>query len=862
MRRKIIPAALAALALLYFSYLWQHRGIPFKALRHAFPADDILLRRDISVKALSGAAQTGKAPLLNCNVVHIKFLDWPVFAEDEKVLPLQARDLTGPWGWCLVELREQRLHSGERKRASLAEPIVDGDGLKILRAGDMDLVLFVYESRDDYAEGLEYLLSAGKGKPLSGAAIPARRSPPRLSKASGAFFTAASVLLIFCCMVAAHAAARRAGVRCAGLFGIEFGIWLFTFLVITVFMALGAGHVLGFDGGLLRRETAAWVFAIIALAGLVVMRRAAGIFLASWASGITKLFHRRLRLGTWLAAGLLALLLGTGLSKVIRYTPHTYDVMAYHLTPVAEWRHQGLMPVTIPYDANPHFSNVNRAFLGASLMNLWAFWLCGNIVLIELPAVIFTVALAAAVVRFLRTLRVTPTLALFFAAVVLSTPAVMVHMDNCKNYTAYIYPWVSLILLLAGNLRGLRPTALAFGVFPFAVAWSCKIVSTFVLPLTFGIFIMFVLFSTRGARRKRSLAAAGLLLAASLLAAGAASWFWIFRNYANDGVYFYRLKGRERFAVTVGGRHGDIDHMPFKGRFEGLPFSKNVRIFAGNVSAYWSRIQDPPVRGDTYEVDGKYASNFGLVYFSAGQVFLLVYLALILPRKILKPRRRALAFVTVVAFVALALHWGVYYNPYSYRSHIFFPLLVLPVALYSARIVLGRKVAHVVYALLAVAVGFHWWTTLFDAARTTDLRRLQTENLPPVEREMSLYWHNMTPRDGMFAFGDDVTIACLTPTKMSTFFFPLYDTRLRRKIIWVPDETAANGERFERFLRTHAVDVVYCDNGEIPHPAGLVLIPDTRYFFWVMNRRGRDGRDDADDNRALLQRREVRARDL
>lgn len=843
MRRKIIPVALAALAFLYCSYTWQHRWIPFKALRHAFPADNLLLSRELSVKplvGLSGGDREGTT-FLERNVVYMKFLDWPVFAQGEKVLPVQATDLAERWGPCMVEVTERHLHSGERKQISLVEAILDENGLKILRAPNMGLVLFIYGSRDDYARGLEYLLAAGGGQ-VSSAGTPAvaRQSPPVLSKGSSILFAAASILLVLFCIAAAYGAAQRGGVRHAGLFAVEFGVWFFTFLVITVFMSLGGAHVVGLGRGLLRREVATWVFAVIGVGGLGICRRSAAALLRASAGEIRRLMYsRRRRSAEILAAFLLALLLLTGLYKIVNYTPHTYDVMAYHLAPVATWHHEGFMPATIPYDANPHFNNVNSAFLGASLMNLWAFWLCGNIVLIQLPAILFTVALASAVLRFLRHLRIRPPLALFLTAAVLSIPAVLVHMDTCKNYTAYVYPWVSLIFLFAENLQAPRPGALAFGIFPFAVAWSCKIVSTFVLPVTFGIFLLFLLFSGRRSLTKRRLAGAGLLLVGCLLAAGAASWFWIFRNYANDGVYFYRLKGREQFAVTVGGRHSDVDHMPFKDRFGGLPFSKNIRIFAGNVCTYWARIQDPPVRGDTYEVDGKYASNFGLIYFSVGQVFLVLYLVAILPRKPWKRRRTALAFITLVAAVALGLHWGVYYNPYSYRSHIFFPLLVLPVAFYSARLILKQRVRCVLYALVGAAIAFHWCATLFDAARTTDWRRLQTENLPLAEREMSLYWHNMDLRDGMFAFGDDVTMACLTPTKMQTFFFPLYDTRLRRKIVWMPDETASDRGRFEQFLDFHAVDVVYSDNGEVAYPEGLVLIPDTRYFYWVVKQRPR-----------------------
>ena len=843
MRRKIIPIAFAALVFLYCSYAWQHRWIPFKALRHAFPAENLLLSRDLSVKPLvppSGGDRAG-ATFLERNVVYMKFLDWPVFAQGEKVLPVQAADLAEHWGPCIVEVTERHLHSGERKRISLVEAILDEGGLKILRAPDMALVLFIYGSKDDYARGLEYLLAGGGGQvPSTGSPVVARQSPPVLSKGSSILFAAASVLLVFFCIAAAYAAAQRGGVRHAGLFAVEFGIWLFTFLVIAVFMSLGGAHVVGLGKGLLRREVATWVFAGMGVGGLVVFRRAAAVLLRAVAGEVGRLtYSRRRRRAEIMAASLLALLLVTGLYKIVSYTPHTYDVMAYHLHPVAEWHHEGFMPVTIPYDGNPHFNNVNRAFLGASLMNLWAFWLCANIVLIELPAILFTVALASAILRFLRHLRIRPAPALFLTAAVLSIPAVLLHMDTCKNYTAYIYPWVSLIFLFAENIRAPGRGALAFGVFPFAVAWSCKIVSTFVLPVTFGVFLLFLFLTGKRAPTKRHLAAAGLLLVGCLLAAGAASWFWIFRNYANDGVYFYRLKGREQFAVTVGGRHGDVDHMPFEDRFGGLPFSNNIRIFAGNVCAYRSRIQDPPVRGDTYEVDGKYASNFGLIYFSVGQVFLVLYLVMIFPRKPRKPRRMALAFITIVAAVALGLHWGVYYNPYSYRSHLFFPLLVLPVALYSARLILKRRLRCVLHALVGAAIAFHFCATLFDAARTTDARRLQTENLPLAERQMSLYWHNMDLRDGMFAFGDDVTMACLTPTKMQTFFFPLYDTRFRRKMVWMPDEAASDRGRFKQFLDFHAVDVVYSDNGEVAYPEELVLIPDTRYFYWVAKQRPR-----------------------
>ena len=535
-------------------------------------------------------------------------------------------------------------------------------------------------------------------------------------------------------------------------------------------MALGAlPERIGFpEARLLRRNVVTAVFAAVGAGGLILMRRSAGRLAADAreASGpFRRLLKSRLAVFSLL---MIVLLLGTGLSKVIRYTPHVFDVLSYHLEPVARWHQEGRMPVTIPVTqwqqdawkpatsptgASSVFENANREFLGGSLLNLWAFWFFDNIVIIALPAVVFSIGLCLALYRILRFLSIRAPMALFFTAAIMSTPAVLMHMDTCKNYTFYVYPWVSLTFLLAENLTGIDRRRLILGAFPFALAWSSKIVSTFVLPLTLGVFLAAYLLAHR--RRivrivKKDALFAVAFAAACLVLAGSTSWFWVYRNYVNDGTYFMRLK-EQSWALTISGMQEEYDNAPFRDSFEGLPFAKNIRILMGNVTSYASRVQDPCVRGDTYEFDGKFASNFGLIYFSFGQAFLLLYL-LLFARRRLKPRRAALFFLAAAGIMAMLAHWSVYFNPYSYRSHLFWPLMTLPISLYALRVMTAGRLRTLCVALITVGILFHWWTTLYDANRTTDERRIITDNLPLMNRPIAQYWHAGAVDAGVFDF--------------------------------------------------------------------------------------------------------------
>ena len=622
-------------------------------------------------------------------------------------------------------------------------------------------------------------------------------------------YLAANLLLALASLTVAYAGFREERRTARLLATIEYGTWVFFSVVIGVFMALGAlPPLVGCEGArLLRVDVAAWCFAAVAMILIVPARRQLGGLFADGVRGIRAWWPRLADARIALSALAIAACLGAGAYKIVAFPPHVYDVMAYHLTPVAEWQQRAEMPLWLPHVDNYQQSMINRTFLGGSLLNLWGFWFFGNIVVVELYPLFYTVAITAGLLRLFRFLRIRREQALLFTAVVVSTPIVLLHVHTCKNYAAYVYPWTSAAMLLAQNLHRPRPRQLLMVAFPCGLAWSSKVVSSFVLPVTWALFaaarIRFEGWSV--VRREGRLWLCGG--AVCLAAVTALSWFWVYRNYHNEGTYFSRLtRGKEAFALTAGCGGERRELLP-DARDVPLPAWKNLRILAANVRDYPGRAFDrcPALDGRLrYSVDGFGISNFGALYFSFGQAFLLVLALLYWRRPLRTPPRRALAFLAVTAGVSLLMHWVVYYNPWSYRSHMFLPLVVLPAALYTLYVCHGRRVPGIVRGALYLGIAFHFAVCAY-AEETLDQRRLQIAKLPLANRTVAHYFREWPKTDGVNVAPSTATVGAHTGSQV----FPWYDPSLKRRVVPIACERLGDRRALYEAVDEARLDLLY-----------------------------------------------------
>jgi len=640
-------------------------------------------------------------------------------------------------------------------------------------------------------------------------------------------YLAANLLLALASLTVAYAGFREERRTARLLATIEYGTWVFFSVVIGVFMALGAlPPLVGWnEARLLRVDVAAWCFAAVAMILIVPARRQLGGLCVDGVQGIRAWWPRLADARIALSALAIAACLGVGAYKIVAYPPHLWDVMTYHLTPVAEWHQRAEMPVSLPHVDNYQQSAINRAFLGGSLLNLWGFWFFSNLVVVELYPLIYTVAITAGLLRLFRFLRIRRETALLFTAVVVSTPIVLLHLHACKNYTAYIYPWTSAAFLLAQNLKTPRRRQLLMVAFPFGVAWSSKVVSSFVLPVMFALFVAArIRLEGRSIVRREGrlwLAAA----TACLVAVTALSWFWVYRNYRNEGTYFSRLtRGKEAFALTW----GDVRQRNFvpgaEGR-PGLPGYRNLKILAANVVDYrrrvWDRCPNPDGRL-RYSVDGFGMSNFGAVYFSFGQVFFLALLLWYRKRRLHSPRRRALVFLSAVAGVSLLMHWVVYYNPWSYRSHMFLPLIVLPAGLYALYLSFAGRLPGFVQGALCLAIAFHLAACVYTD-ETEDPRRFQIASLPLANRTVAHYFREWPETERVDLAPSAATVGACTRYHV----FPWYDPTFRRHVVPLTREQL--GDR--RAVDEARLDLLYfnrvlkADGRPAPSPDPLRLSP-------------------------------------
>jgi hypothetical protein len=343
--------------------------------------------------------------------------------------------------------------------------------------------------------------------------------------------------------------------------------------------------------------------------------------------------------------------------------------------------------------------------------------------------------------------------------------------------------------------------------FPCGLAWSSKVVSTFVLP------VMFVLFLAARLRLEGwpAVRREGRLWltvgAACLVAVVALSWFWVYRNYCNEGTYFSRLtRGKEAFALTWGAAGRQHDFVPVADESP-LPGYKNARILAANVIDYLRRVCDRCPNPDgrwRYSIDGFGMSNFGAAYFSFGQIFFVALGTLYWRRSLRKPQHFALVFLVVLAGVSLLMHWVVYYNPWSYRSHMFLPLVVLPAALYALHVSFGGRLPRFVQGTLYLTIAFHLAACMV-AEETNTPRRLQIAGLPLANRTVAHYFREWPKTDGANLAPITASVGACTAGHL----FPWYDPALKRRVLPLTGQQIKDRHTFYKAVEAARLDLLY-----------------------------------------------------
>ena len=261
---------------------------------------------------------------------------------------------------------------------------------------------------------------------------------------------------------------------------------------------------------------------------------------------------------------------------------------------------------------------------------------------------------------------------------------------------------------------------------------------------------------------------------------------------------------------------------------------------------------------------------------------------LVLSRGRVRREQRPLCFLFVTCLSTLLLHFLVYYNPWSYRAHLFVPLLVMPVSLWALFHCLGGKLHFHARSLLLLGVVYNLAVCTF-AENTTDTRRIWVSNLPLGERSVALYYSDwdlmnttgeprtealvaalgarpqpageadmesyfypMNLSSGTGLLPNDAVVAALATTSTQYFYdrasgkavaglsnyplFPLFDPELKRQVIPVTPVEYSQPEGFGRLLESRGVDFVFLGfetPGPNSNPLRLSLIPGTTYLAIV-----------------------------
>ncbi len=129
MNRRIITLSLIALLALYISYAWSHSILPWYAYADTFPRGNFLVGRMLFVEHHDHLLDDilEREFLLKRNIIYNPFLDWQVFAEDDRVLPVEVDDLGRSWDTCAVRITDTYMRAGCGRRGRFA--------LKLLRGG-------------------------------------------------------------------------------------------------------------------------------------------------------------------------------------------------------------------------------------------------------------------------------------------------------------------------------------------------------------------------------------------------------------------------------------------------------------------------------------------------------------------------------------------------------------------------------------------------------------------------------------------------------------------------------------------------------------------------------------------------------
>ena len=485
-------------------------------------------------------------------------------------------------------------------------------------------------------------------------------------------------------------------------------------VVSTTILSFAHATIVVLFLGVILRYLNAWsvplLSALISISILVIWKKHQRPFLQPAGRALSEAFSTRDHL-LFLMAALFVLQVLVLLLKIIWLPPHIWDVFVYHLPPAVEWYQQGFIPPVLETSVN----RINGAPLGMTVLAYWSFIFFRDDVLVELPMLLWALALVPTSIAVMRQSDVSRPWALKFSMLVFFLPIVLMQGVTNKDHLGLNVGLIAGLLFLAEFLKHRQYALLPLAATAFGLVLGYKIAAPIHVLVALLMFTVLLFIRQRPVlldkqSRRMLFRSTGLSAVIVVMISG----YWYLKNMWVYG----RLHG------AYGTQLGEAGESLANGSgaiATALGSFQNSGLFQSNVSEFLPRVFDFK---NYYGADLVLISGFGPQFAAFGLLALVVAIAAFFNARLRRQPVFLFSSVAVLLFVVLMF---VNFNANSYRILSFFPMILIAYAavlLYCSKWLEKHWVSTITSSMIVICI--IWSSLTILPPHYTNLLRLKS----------------------------------------------------------------------------------------------------------------------------------------